>query len=587
MKGADMDASNAVSFGNITAINDAGNYEFNYICGITGNDVMLEFQILRAYDPAQMVQLVSVPVYSSVTIGATVTGSPWDPVAGTGGIVALEATNTVFLNADIDVSGQGFQGGAFINYLMPSPYDCDFTHNIANYFLSFPPSDKYSTGGKKGEGITDYITNKEYGRGKQTNGGGGGNSNNTGGAGGGNYGTGGNGGQRTNESAFQCHGTSPGIGGLSLSAYGYTAAQNRIFLGGGGGGGHQNNGAGEPGGNGGGIVIITAPVISGSGNSILANGVSPTNPSNVANPYDAEGDGGGGGGAGGTVILNAGLASGTIPVNVNGARGSDASNVVINDCTGPGGGGGAGVIWTSGGSLPAAIAPSTTGGNNGVIAAGKPACTGSSNSATAGSNGLTQTNYTAPMGTVPVCTLLPISVLKYFKGKLTEEGALLIWEMNEVNDISYYKIESSIDQVNFTKTGSINNNGVKNFSYNDQQKIEGTIYYRLVLVFQNGSIDYSAIVPLSRNTDLPVSFISLQPNPAIDHINLLLFAKKNDDLDIIVYNAYGQHISSMNQILNTGYTSLNIPLSSLASGTYFLFIKGKYLQVTKRFIIKP
>ena len=230
---------------------------------------------------------------------------------------------------------------------MPAPYDCDFLHNISNYYLSVPPSDKYSTGGKKGEGIADYIANKEYGRGKLTNGGGGGNSNNTGGAGGSNYGAGGNGGLRSMESAFQCHGGSPGIGGLSLSSYGYTTAQNKIFMGGGGGGGHENNGAGEPGGNGGGIVIITAPTISGTG-SIFANGISPVNPIN-SNPLKADGDGGGGGGGGGTVILNVSVASGTIPVQVNGARGSDASNVVVNDCTGPGGGGGAGVIWTAGG----------------------------------------------------------------------------------------------------------------------------------------------------------------------------------------------------------------------------------------------
>lgn len=587
MKGADIDVSNSTTFGNISAINDAGNYEFNYVCSINGNDVTLQFQILRSYDPADQVQLVSVPVYNSVTVASTVTSSAWDPSTGTGGVVVFEATNTVFLNANIDVSGQGFQGGALINYLMPAPYDCDFLHNITDYWMPLqtsPPADKYKCAGKKGEGIADYIVGKEYGRGKQSSGGGGGNSNNTGGAGGSNYGAGGGGGQRTNESsAFLCHGVNPGIGGLSLSPYGYTVGQNKIFMGGGGGSGHENNDRGEPGGNGGGIVIITASLITGTGNSILAKGISPTNALCV-DIYSAEGDGGGGGGAGGTVILNVAAASGSIQVNVDGANGSNASNVVINDCTGPGGGGGAGVVWTAGGSIPAAIVPSYIGGSSGVVAVGKPVCTGSANFATAGTNGIAQTGYVAPAGTAPVCTILPIAALKYFKGKLTDVGTTLVWEMDEVNDVDHYEIESSLDQVLFAKIASLENSGLRKMSFDDQQKFNGTIYYRLKLLFNNGSIGYSAILTLSRNTDFPVSIVSLQPNPATDHTTLVIFAEKTDELNISIYNAYGQRINSATQNLNIGYSSVNIPLSSVAAGTYFLYIKGKYIQTTKRFI---
>src|SRR5580692_10806076 len=189
------------------------------------------------------------------------------------------------------------------------------------------------------------------------------------------------------ETFFDCHGTNPGIGGLSLAAYGYSIAQNRIFVGSGGGAGHENNSVGLPGGNGGGIIILTAPVITSAGNAILANGLAPINPTNI-NPLVAEGDGGGGGGAGGTIIINAATVSGSVDVEAQGGRGSDASNFVT-DCTGPGGGGGGGVIWTSGATIPPAITPIVNGGSNGVVSAnsGKAACRGAANSATAGAVG--------------------------------------------------------------------------------------------------------------------------------------------------------------------------------------------------------
>ncbi len=123
-KGATIDATNTSTYGNITAINDAGNYEFNMVCSITGNEVWLTAKFVNAYDPAGQLQMVAVPSYQSVTISGTVTGSPWDPVAGKGGIVALAAIDTIFLNADIDVSGQGFVGGALFNYVSPAPYNC-------------------------------------------------------------------------------------------------------------------------------------------------------------------------------------------------------------------------------------------------------------------------------------------------------------------------------------------------------------------------------------------------------------------------------------------------------------------------------
>jgi len=583
MKGASINNSNSSSFGNISAINDAGNYEFNYICNISGNDIMLQYQLLNSYDPTQQVQMVSVPVYGSVTIGGTVSSSAWDPVAGTGGIVVLEATNSITLNADIDVSGQGFQGGALMNYVIP-PYNCSWAVNVSDYFLSVPTSDAFHSGGKKGEGVSAYITNEDYGRGKQANGGGGGNNNNTGGAGGANYGAGGNGGQRTMESAFQCHGTNPGVGGLSLSTYGYTIAQNRIFFGGGGGSGHENNGVGTPGGNGGGIIILTAPVITGSGNSILANGTVPVNPTNTI-PTVADGDGGGGGGAGGTVIINSPSVTGSITAQANGANGSNSSNNV-NDCTGPGGGGGAGVIWVQGASFPPAIAASVTGGSNGVVAATSSivACRGSANSATPGATGLTQTGYVAPMNTTSVCAILPVSALKYFKGQLTADGATLVWEMNEVSNVASYEIESSYDQVSFSIIATVNNYGEKDLSFNDPQKLDGTIYYRLLLIFKDGSTSYSQVLSLTRNPDLPFTLVNLQPNPAKDNLSVILFAKKTEELDMIVYNAYGQRITFSHHISSIGYNQFILTLGGMSTGTYFLIIRGKDLQLSKRFI---
>jgi len=171
-KGAAINAANSSAYGDLSSLNNAGGYEFNTICSISGNDVWLLYPMVNVYDPTGQLQLVTVPSNPTVTVTGTITAQPWDPSTGKGGIVALEATSTLNLNADIDVSTQGFQGGALVNYPSP-PYNCDWFVTVSDYYYGLPASGD-NTGAKKGEGIAAYITNEEYGRGKLANGGGGG-----------------------------------------------------------------------------------------------------------------------------------------------------------------------------------------------------------------------------------------------------------------------------------------------------------------------------------------------------------------------------------------------------------------------------
>jgi hypothetical protein len=110
MKGATITTSNTVAFGTITALGNAGNFEFATISSISGNTVTFSSNLCKTYTPSGKVQLVKVPVYTNATIVGTVTAQPWNGT--TGGIVAIEATNSITFNANINVSGQGFLGGA-------------------------------------------------------------------------------------------------------------------------------------------------------------------------------------------------------------------------------------------------------------------------------------------------------------------------------------------------------------------------------------------------------------------------------------------------------------------------------------------
>jgi hypothetical protein len=569
MKGATISVSNNSTFGDISAINNAGNYEINTVCSVVGNDVLLKYALLKSYTVSGLVQLVTFPRYDDAVVTGTITPALWDPFAGTGGVIAFES-NTLTLNANIDASDAGFRGAAFIDFPIP-PNDCNFGTNVSDYAIPNPTATPFINGGRKGEGIALGNASYELGRGKLASGGGGGNNHGSGGAGGGNYGVGGSGGTRSNEGAFNCHGQFPGIGGLALQTNGYSVGNNRIFLGGGGGGGEGNNNVEMGGGHGGGIVIIFTNQITGNNNVIAANGARPFR-AGLADPYSAGGDGGGGGGAAGVIILNANSFTNNVQVQAIGARGSDASHALSTDCNGPGGGGAGGVIWVKGASVSPLLTNSVTGGTNGLVSmtTSLAACRGFANGATPGANGSVLVNYSAPIASTLLCIPLPVRELISFKYKEKSSAIELDWKMSEVKQINSFELERSGDGNNFTRLAIVNKNESFSYSYTDQDPPQGFLYYRLKIFYLDGRIAYSSVLQVVRVNIPDFQLLNVSPNPTRDLTHLSVQASKQLELSIKVYNAGGQEMISENKLLKKGTSRLTIDTRNFDPGTYYL-----------------
>jgi hypothetical protein len=352
MKGADINTANAAGSGNVTAINNAGNYEFFEIGSIVGNVLTPRFPLIRSYDVAGVLQVIRIPDYDVADITAPLTALDWDDAAGIGGVVALQARKVIF-NSTIQMEGRGYQG-----IQMPlngTPDNCGLNPNT-QYVLPSTNNSSYI----KGDGIVVDNNATNRGRAPRANGGGSGVSGDSGGGGGSNFGAGGDGGWRwcdEDDGGADNGGTniaSGGVGGFSLTPF---LAQDKVFMGGAGGPGWVSTGNPSTAADGGGIVIIFADTIVGNNQTIEAYGLSPT----AVNPVGAP-DGGGGGGAGGTVVLKTSTYIGTLNVNLYGGDGQDLNT---NDPHGPGGGGGGGALLYSLNTLPANLNLSLAGGIGG------------------------------------------------------------------------------------------------------------------------------------------------------------------------------------------------------------------------------
>ena len=372
MQGAQINSTNTNSYGDGVAGGEgrgntstnflAGRYEYARVASVSGSTIGLtgsgtndglnysyQDSAATATSGQYRYQVIRVPQYSTAVLNPATppTAPAWN--GSVGGIVVLDAANTVDLNgATINVTGLGFRpglqriragttSGGFANTDYRTPTSAPLNGQKAEGIAGTPV---WQTGDP--DTVGNGYPNGDFGRGAPGNAGGGGtdgstadNGQNSGGGGGGNGGLGGRGGNTWSSNLPR-----GGNGGATV-----TGGPDRIVMGGGGGAGSDNNGVlSSKGGAGGGIVLIRSGDIAGSG-TIIADGVAG----------DVSGqDGSGGGGAGGTVAVvtsATGGASGLSGLTIN-ARGGAGGNETNAAQHGPGGGGGGGRVITS--ATPAA-----------------------------------------------------------------------------------------------------------------------------------------------------------------------------------------------------------------------------------------
>lgn len=543
MKGATIDAN-----GNVTNYGSAGIFELVTISDIQSNDIYFTNTILNSYNPAMLVQLVSLPVYSDVIVSGTLTAKAWD--GNTGGILALEVSDTLRLNSNIDVSGLGFRGGR-PNLNGGSGCSASVTYTFNTNV----------TAAGKGESIYIPSANQENGRGRIANGGGGGLVQNTGGGGGGNAGNGGNGGSQSSGCGTILP-SYPGIGGSGL------ASTNKVFLGGGGGAGQQNNFTGggpptqagsTPGGNGGGLLLLKAGTLVSNGNQILAFGA-------ISNNSPAFGDGAGGGGAGGSVLLDITNYSDNMTINVSGGKGD---NVFMDSPgnIGPGGGGGGGFIQVSQSVVNGNITNIINGGAAGIVYGHSSNCNCNHN-ATSGTAGTILTNLILPKSSTISNCALPANLIS-IDIRESQNDVILDWKVaNEYNVKSYIILNSTNnkDYDTIANISGINNPNLQSYSFKHSTfQIEEYSYYRLIQIEMDGRYNILATKAIFRNEQTPA--FSISPNPVHEFISIK--SSINDAYIVTISDLSGKVLYNYNLY---GYIN-QLDISNLCTGFYNILIE--------------
>lgn len=554
MKGATVNTSNTSSFGSVTNLNNAGNYELATVCAVRNDSVFLLQQLLNNYTVTDKIQLVRIPTYMSALVTDSLEAAPWDSAAGKGGVLAIIVTGTLSLNAPISATGKGFKGGVYYK-------DAGGCGNNAftNYYYNPSPSsyliyNNVQFGAYKGESVSDLPLSFSGGKGACANGGGGGNNHNNGGGGGSNLAAGGKGGD--NISTVGCTGQHAAIGGYALN----NNTGTKLFLGGGGGAGHANNTATSSGGGfGGGIIFIQAQTLTSNGYTITANGTAGGN---------VNGDGASGGGGGGSIIASISNYSDLVNCETKGGHGGTVNDELISGrCYGEGGGGSGGVIYVSGSQPSGTFA--VAGGSKGL----KINSTCATSTGVNGNTGSIVTNYQyRESNTLSTCAYtLPVNWIDFKIMLLAYDKPLMQWMVSGATNKTVFKVERrKIDKSWFLVEEIKGSENLINYEFTETLP-PGQYQYRIGLT-ENQRITYSPVRSIQIRSNQTLFY-----SPAIQSVLINYDITPNDHLRI--YDISGKPVFEKKFV--TPLSSFSQNVSFLKNGTYIVQMGFATVKFTK------
>ncbi|MEO6489676.1 MAG: choice-of-anchor tandem repeat GloVer-containing protein, partial [Ferruginibacter sp.] len=174
-----------------------------------------------------------------------------------------------------------------------------------------------------------------------------------------------------------------------------------------------------------------------------------------------------------------------------------------------------------------------------------------------------------------------------FNGRLVNNNGELNWRTRDEVNIASFELERSTNGTVYTKiTNSkpTNEPGVHYYDHTDNDLLSlgsSTIYYRLRQNDLDGKFIYSRVIRFEQK---PVSVITLYPNPVITEAFVSMSTNKNGNVEVRLIDNTGRVMQKMRWALSVGNNLVKFDVSALASGVYYIDMKGENINERKRFV---
>ncbi len=190
-------------------------------------------------------------------------------------------------------------------------------------------------------------------------------------------------------------------------------------------------------------------------------------------------------------------------------------------------------------------------------------------------------DYFSNSAEVIICVeaiVVPVEMTS-FTGRKVERGTELNWETSSEINNAGFDIERSTNGSDWSQIGFVSGNGNSNrllqYSYLDENPLEGTNFYRLKQNDFDGNFEYSDIVSLNYREDK--NEISFYPNP-VEDVLYISSNQNSENLEFQLVDINGKVLWSKKGDVK------EISFENFSSGVYFLNIVSPSNRITKKIV---
>jgi hypothetical protein len=181
--------------------------------------------------------------------------------------------------------------------------------------------------------------------------------------------------------------------------------------------------------------------------------------------------------------------------------------------------------------------------------------------------GALQTNTELPMVIGNLGAILTTAnCFTNFKAVTVADATHLHWVAQCASPIKLLELQRSESASSFN---TIATSATLINSFIDDKPLVGKNYYRLKITYNNGSFEYSNIIAILNN-DGGFEMVSIAPNIATTNTRLSVAAAKSTQVTVVITDVTGRKVSSKMYTINIGGTILDVDVTKLATGSYYL-----------------
>ena len=183
---------------------------------------------------------------------------------------------------------------------------------------------------------------------------------------------------------------------------------------------------------------------------------------------------------------------------------------------------------------------------------------------------------------------LPLNMITFTGSLQNNTAALLKWKTSNEINTSYFIVERSGDRQNFSQIGTVTATGnastETNYEYRDENVADQSslnVFYRLKIFDKTGTYRYSNVIRLT----LPgiQNDITISPNPVGSEVNASITSAEACSAEWAIIDNGGRVMLQNTTLLKKGTNALGIYIGQLASGSYYMTVKGECIDLKIKF----